>query len=117
VSLPPQQRASTETRSSPRRRPFPIPSRCVTAGQRILLAISTTVPGFLLPRSRRPTQTQDDSEEPCHGVDEVQQFGYAGKVPGSGSCAPDSFDELNGLTVRVRTGRVSFIAIYQVTSC
>jgi hypothetical protein len=49
--------------------------------------------------------------------EEWQQFGYAGKVPGSGGCAPDGFDQLNGLTVQVRTGRVSFIVIYQVTSC
>jgi hypothetical protein len=49
--------------------------------------------------------------------EEWQQFGYASKVPGSGGCAPDGFDQLNGLTVQIRTGRVSFIVIYQVTSC
>jgi hypothetical protein len=49
--------------------------------------------------------------------EEWQQFGYVGKVHGSGGCAPDGFDQLNGLTVQVRNGRVSFIVIYQVTTC
>jgi len=49
--------------------------------------------------------------------EEWQRFGYAGKVHGSGGCAPDGFDQLNSLTVQVSTGRVSLIAIYQVTSC
>ena len=40
-----------------------------------------------------------------------------GASPGSGGCAPDGFDQLNGLTVQVRTGRVSFIVISQVTTC
>jgi hypothetical protein len=64
----------------------------------------------------------ESSVEPLVGAsiasdEEWQQFGYAGKVPGSGGCAPDGFDQLNGLTVQVRTGRVSFIVISQVTTC
>jgi hypothetical protein len=49
--------------------------------------------------------------------EEWQQFGYAGKLRESGACVPDGFDVLNGLAVRVRAGRVSFIVIYHVTSC
>jgi hypothetical protein len=48
---------------------------------------------------------------------EWEQFGYSGKVPGSGRCGAEGFDLLNGLAVRIRARRVVFLQINQVTSC
>jgi len=48
---------------------------------------------------------------------EWQQFSYSGKVRGSGKCGADGFDLQNGLAVKLRAGRVTFLQVNQVTSC
>jgi hypothetical protein len=46
-----------------------------------------------------------------------QQFGYSGKVPGTGGRPPEGCDMLNGFAVKLRAGRVALLQTYQVTSC
>ena len=54
---------------------------------------------------------------PSKVIGQWQQYYYSGKTRGDGRCAPDGYDVLNGVAVKIERGLITDIHASQTTSC